>query len=118
MGGTHFDFHSQGLSVRPSSIIEINLYRAGQELLSNCVKYANASNATLQLMAREDKILLMLEDNGKGFDTKNPKLVNTDHGMGLKNVHDRIRFIKGSVQIESGSINGTTIIIETPQRLN
>jgi signal transduction histidine kinase len=118
LGGTRFDFHSQGLSVRPSTIIEINLYRVGQELLSNCVKYANASNATLQLMAREDKILLMLEDDGTGFDTKNPKPNNNDHGMGLKNVRDRISFIKGTVQIESGSVNGTTIIIETPQTLN
>jgi len=58
LGGTRFNFHTQGLSVRPENIVEINLYRVGQELLSNCVKYAEATSATLQLMVREDKILL------------------------------------------------------------
>jgi two-component system NarL family sensor kinase len=118
LGGTQFNFHSQGLSVRPENIIEINLYRVGQELLSNCIKYAKASNATLQLMARENKILLMLEDNGTGFDIQNPGSINKDHGMGLKNVRDRVSFIKGTVQIESDSVNGTTFIIETPQKIN
>lgn len=118
LGGTQFNFHSQGLSVRPENIIEINLYRVGQELLSNCIKYAKASNATLQLMARENKILLMLEDNGTGFDIQNPGSINKDHGMGLKNVRDRVSFIKGTVQIESDPVNGTTFIIETPQKIN
>jgi two-component system NarL family sensor kinase len=118
LGGTQFNFHSEGLSVRPENIIEINLYRVGQELLSNCIKYAKASNATLQLMARENKILLMLEDNGTGFDIQNPGSINKDHGMGLKNVRDRVSFIKGTVQIESDPVNGTTFIIETPQKIN
>ena len=118
LGVTHFDFYSHGMSERISKIIELSLYRVGQELLNNCVKYAHASNATLQLIADENNVTLMLEDNGVGFDVEHPKLSNENHGMGIKNIRERINFIKGTIRIESTPINGTLIVIEVPKKIN
>ncbi len=112
---TRFDFHTHGMSEKSDKIIELNLYRIGQELLTNCVKYARASNATLQLIADENSITLMLEDNGIGFDPQNIILKNKDHGMGIKNIHDRVSFINGTIRIESTPENGSLFVIEVPK---
>ena len=112
---THFDFHTHGMPEKSDKIVELNLYRIGQELLTNCVKYARASNATLQLIADEEGITLMLEDNGIGFDPQNLVLKNKDHGMGIKNIRDRVSFIKGVIRIESTPKNGSLFVVEVPK---
>jgi signal transduction histidine kinase len=116
MGLTHFNFLSHGLTKRLDNVIEINLYRVAQELINNCIKHAQATQATLQLIDYENTVLLMIEDNGKGFDTQNPKQVN-NNGMGLKNIRNRVNFIKGTLKTESVLGKGSTFIIETPKHL-
>ncbi|MGZ3749733.1 MAG: tetratricopeptide repeat-containing sensor histidine kinase [Bacteroidia bacterium] len=116
LGITRFDFISNGLPKGLDNIVEINLYRVAQELLNNCIKHAHAAKATLQLIDHENTLLLMIEDNGEGFDVKNIKQIN-NHGMGLKNIRNRINFIKGTIKIESHINKGSTFIIEIPKQL-
>ena len=113
LGSVQIDFKTYGISARLKEITEINLYRVAQELITNCVKHAKASKATLQLIAHESNLMLMLEDNGQGIATTSTQK-NTDGGMGLKNIRDRINFIKGTLKMESNIGTGTTFIIETP----
>lgn len=115
IGATHFDFHTHGVTERLDAVIESSLYRIGQELITNCIKYAKAKHATLQLLADGKSVTLMLEDDGVGFGLENTKSNPADTGgMGIKNIHDRVGFIKGTVRFESGPDNGTTCIVEVP----
>lgn len=116
LGTTKIDFKHFGVSSRLENIIEVNLYRVAQELISNCIKHAKATQATLQLIDHETSVLLMLEDNGKGFKRENTPN-NSDSGMGLKNISNRVAFIKGTFKVESASEQGTTLIIETPKNI-
>ncbi|HWY38022.1 MAG TPA: tetratricopeptide repeat protein [Bacteroidia bacterium] len=115
-GAIRMNFLSHGLTKRLDNIIEINLYRVAQELVNNCIKHAGATQATLQLIDHENTVLLMLEDNGKGFDAQNLKR-GKDTGMGLKNIHNRVNFIKGTLKSESIIDKGSTFVIETPKSL-
>ena len=111
----HIDFHTTGLTVRLDEIIEHNLYRIAQELLNNCVKHSEAKNATLQLIEEDENISLIFEDDGVGFDLENPILKDKNHGMGLKNIYNRVNFIKGNIRIESSPKNGSIFIIVVPK---
>lgn len=117
LGIIQLEFITHGITTRLEEIIEVTLYRVAQELVANCVKHAKASKATLQLIAHEDSILLMMEDNGKGLSTQASKPEADTGGMGLKNISDRVNFIKGTLKIESNPGRGTTFIIEAPKFL-
>jgi len=117
LGIVQLEFITHGITKRLEGIIEVTLYRVAQELVANCVKHSKASKATLQLIAHDDNILLMLEDNGKGLSAGSSKPEGDTGGMGLKNVNDRVNFIKGTIKIESNPQRGTTFIIEAPKYL-
>ncbi|GEM_PF-3109327 len=110
------DFHTNGLTERVDEVIEHNLYRIAQELLNNCIKHSKAEHATIQLIADDNTITLMFEDDGVGFDVNSPLLKNKNHGMGLKNIYNRVNFIKGTIHIESSPENGSSFIIEVPKK--
>ncbi|MEL6257080.1 MAG: sensor histidine kinase, partial [Bacteroidota bacterium] len=88
---------------------ELQLYRVAQELLQNVIKHAHASEVFLQLTYEEDKLTLMLEDDGQGFDTK-----KVSSGMGMQNIQNRVAQIDGKLDFDSLIGQGTTVIIEVP----
>ena len=91
--------------------MERQTYRIIQELLSNILKHADATEATIQLnKTDENEIILMVEDNGKGFD---PQLPGGD-GIGLTNLKARVGKLNGELHIDSGKGAGTTVSIEIP----
>jgi signal transduction histidine kinase len=92
-------------------LLETNYYRVAQELINNSLKHSQATKISLQLIDHDNDLLLMLEDNGVGFDqTKNSE------GMGLKNIKNRIDFLGGTFKIESVPEKGSTFIIEVPKK--
>lgn len=88
---------------------QINIYRIVQELLSNAIRHANATNIILQCSQNENIFYITLEDNGRGFDTFKQDGMN---GIGLSNIKNRVGFLKGKMEIESIVNEGTTINIE------
>ncbi|HNW50515.1 MAG TPA: sensor histidine kinase [Prolixibacteraceae bacterium] len=91
--------------------IEINLYRVIQELISNILKHANASEVTIQLLKKDKRLNVVVEDNGIGFDVNK---VKNKKGMGLRNIESRINSLDGELNIDSGKGAGTTITINIP----
>lgn len=87
---------------------QLILYRICNELLQNIVKHAQAQEALLSIVEQEGKIELIAEDNGRGMDTTSPH-----SGIGLKNIQERIRYLKGSLELESNP-TGTTLTILIP----
>lgn len=90
---------------------KLMLYRIIQESVNNALKYAHATQMSIQLSADINEISLLMEDNGKGFDIEE---VKQKGGIGLKNIQLRTDYLKGKFEIESSPKNGTTIIIEIP----
>jgi len=79
---------------------ELILYRAIGELISNTLRHAGASEASLSLFRTGDWLAIRYRDNGKGFDTghANPGLRS---GSGLGNIRSRIKSIRGDFSVTS-----------------
>src|SRR5262249_54396695 len=92
---------------------ELALYRITQELINNVLKHAEAKNVSLQIGYRDKKIILMIEDDGKGFDVAEHR-----DGYGLKNLEARTKLLNGTMHIESTLGKGTSILIEVPFQLS
>jgi signal transduction histidine kinase len=96
-------------------MLAVVLYRAFQELTNNVLKHANATEVSVHLIVNDEEALLMIEDNGEGFDSNNNKF-----GLGLKNLESRIKLYDGNLNIDSMLGKGTTSILKfkSPTRKN
>ena len=94
---------------RLPSETETVLYRVVQEALTNIVKHAQAEHVSLVLQSKPGKVNAVIEDDGRGFSTDE----ESDNGLGLVGMRERVALIGGRVEIESSSA-GTTIVVEVP----
>ncbi len=102
-------YQSLGMDTRIEISSEIIIYRIIQELLNNSMKHAAATNVMVQLIKGEDRLSIMVEDDGKGFDTGLPAH-NT--GAGLTSIRSRVDYLKGQLEIHSEPGKGTLVNIE------
>jgi len=110
--GLQINFIAYDLEERLEEQTEISIYRIMLELINNIVKHAQASKATVQLIRYPSYINITIEDNGKGFDFN--KISASKNGIGLGNVAARVEYLKGRMEVDSGTDKGTTIILEIP----
>jgi len=89
---------------------QLIVYRVLQELLHNIVKHADATQVLVQLNAFDEEITLVVEDNGKGFDTSETDMT----GIGLGSIKSRVNLLKGFLDIASKEGVGTTVTINFP----
>jgi signal transduction histidine kinase len=92
---------------------ELALYRITQELINNVLKHAEAKHVSLQIGQRDEKIILMMEDDGKGFNVNAHK-----GGYGLNNLDARTKLMHGTMTIDSQPGKGTSVLIEIPYKFN
>jgi two-component system NarL family sensor kinase len=104
-----------GFEQRPSEVIEINLYRIIQELLTNIIKYATAKEIHIQVSRENGLITLMVEDDGIGFEIEKLK---DSKGNGWHNINSRVELLKGTIEIDSKPGKGTAIFIEILEQNN
>ncbi|MHA4736511.1 tetratricopeptide repeat-containing sensor histidine kinase [Dyadobacter sp. MSC1_007] len=100
----HFGFEN-----RLDSQVEVVLYRIVQELLNNVLKYADATEAQVQLTWVDNHVSVTVEDNGKGFDVKT---LEVNKGAGLRNVQARVDYLNGTLDIQSKPGEGTSVLVE------
>lgn len=106
------DLFIEGLDEeRLDANVEAVLYRVLQECVNNVVKHAKANTLDICVIRDKDGISITLEDNGKGFDTKNTAKFE---GIGLKNIITRINYLKGTVEWHSSPDKGTLVEINVP----
>ncbi|MEM9024805.1 MAG: sensor histidine kinase, partial [Bacteroidota bacterium] len=91
--------------------LEISLYRSVQELLSNTIRHAQATETSIQLVRHEDHLSLLVADNGKGFD---PEAMRASSGIGIAGISKRITALGGNVSIDSQPGHGVTAVLEVP----
>ena len=101
-----------GLENRLENSLELTIFRIIQELITNVIKHANATETTIHLTNHDDCLNIMIEDNGKGFNQS--QITTKNKGMGISSIDKRIEHLKGKMTIESEINKGTTIIIDIP----
>ncbi len=105
---TQADLHSAGLvDERLPSEVETALYRIAQEALNNIAKYSRATHVEVILERRSDCVLLIVEDDGVGFDVAGS---GAKGGFGLIGMQERAALVGASLEIESAPGQGTTIL--------
>lgn len=87
-----------------------DLFRITQELVNNTLKYSGARHISLDVVRHDDRIVLMYEDDGKGFDPA------AKRGYGLSNIESRVAGLSGSVEFDSAPGAGSRATIEIPYR--
>ena len=95
--------------------MELSLFRIAQEALSNVRRHAGAQKAELRLAFEEDGVILLVEDDGIGFQapTDLTDLVQEGH-FGLMGIRERVDLYEGSFSIQPGPGGGTRALIRLP----
>ena len=88
------------------------LFHIGQEALANVAKHARAKQVDISLWSTDERVLMEIHDNGKGFEMEN---VNASIGHGLANIQTRVRAVGGDVDISSVVDEGTTVLAWVPR---
>ena len=108
--GVAATLHSAGLlDDRLPADTETALYRIAQEALTNVAKHAAATNVEVILERRGNAVLLVVEDNGQGFDMDAPDLPG--HGFGLVGMRERAALVGAVLEIESSPGMGTAVFV-------
>ncbi len=86
--------------------IKINFYRIAQEALLNINKYAQATEVKLSFKIKNNTLKLLIKDNGIGFDLNKKR-----KGIGLSNIHSRMKNLGGNALISSSINSGTNVVV-------
>jgi signal transduction histidine kinase len=101
---------SLGSSARLARNVETTIYRLVQEALSNIERHAGARRANVTLARHADRIIVMVEDDGRGFE---PSSVPEDR-IGLPGMRERVAILGGTFSLESTPGGGTAVIARIP----
>ncbi len=110
-----FHFHSQNIDGKFSDASEIQIYRIIQELLNNIIKHSKASEAVITIVSKPDSIFITIKDDGIGIMTKgSEETLKHKFGFGLTGIMERVRILKGKIDIKSLPGKGTGVFINLP----
>jgi signal transduction histidine kinase len=103
-------FKARGLNgERLPAAVETALYRVVQEAVTNVVRHASATRIDVLIERRDGRVMLMVEDDGKGFV---PETAGGTERFGLIGMRERAEALGGTLTIESAPGGGTTIAVE------
>lgn len=92
--------------------IKMAFFRIVQELSQNAIKHSDAEHFIVQVTQSEKSISLVVEDDGKGFDPVATR--GSSHGIGIKNIENRVKVLDGKLEISSRPGGPTIFEIEVP----
>jgi PAS domain S-box-containing protein len=100
---------------RLAPALELNLFRIMQEAVNNIEKHARAREVRLRIAFHGGSIVLKIQDDGRGFDSKRGRTGKGKwRGIGLTNMRERAEFLGGTCTVESAPKRGTTITVRVP----
>jgi PAS domain S-box-containing protein len=95
--------------------LKILIYRILQEALNNVAKHSQADRVKVSLVSVENRIELVIKDNGKGFDLIGVQAMDSQkRGLGLENIKERTIIFGGTLDIDTAPGQGTTICVSWP----
>lgn len=100
---------------RLAESVETGLFRLAQETLNNIKKHAQAKTVSLGLEKKKDDVVMVIEDDGVGFDMDEiKKRASQDSGFGLSGMNERVQSLSGVVKIVSKPGEGTRVMVTVP----
>jgi hypothetical protein len=87
------------------------VFRVVQEALQNVIKHAGAKTVTIKMCYFPNQLLLRVIDDGKGIDMS---LLNGHSSLGMTNMHQRARLLKGDLSVLSDGRSGTEVALNIP----
>jgi chemotaxis family two-component system sensor kinase Cph1 len=114
--GIAADFCSRHCEERLSTHIETTLYRVVQEALTNVARHAEARHASIVLERRPDCVVVIVEDDGIGFDVRTDADDDGRRHFGLVGIRERAALLGGTATIESSATMGTSVFVQLPLR--
>jgi signal transduction histidine kinase len=108
------EFVSSAPDMRLGVDVETNLYRITQEALHNVVKHAQARSVSVMLTHRDQHAMLVIEDDGRGFDGMAIADPQGASGFGLVSMRQRATLAGGELEIDSTPGAGTSIFVRVP----
>ena len=109
--GLTVQFEAIGFDERLPVDVEIALYRIVQESMTNIVRHAQATRADVILEWRQNKLIIIVEDNGVGIDDES--IMNGDR-LGIVGMRERAEMLGGECTVERTAGTGTTVLVEVP----
>lgn len=95
--------------------IKIAIYRIFQESLNNIVKHAHATNISIRIEKKDDRVCFSIEDDGIGFDAHQRVMpVRKKRGLGLAAINERVKMLGGSFDVRSAKGKGTRLTYTIP----
>ncbi|WP_461610980.1 sensor histidine kinase [Cytobacillus kochii] len=107
---TKITFMNVGKEVRLPSQYEVALFRLIQEAVQNAMKHADAEEIIVKIEINNERIAVVIRDNGKGFDINKKKA----QSFGIIGMRERVELLEGQLSIDSNIGKGTIIIIQVP----
>jgi signal transduction histidine kinase len=102
---------------RLASALELGLFRALQESLTNVHRYSGASEVDICVAADAEEVLLTVQDNGRGIAAEIVREFR-DHGsgvgIGLSGMRERMIELGGRLELSSGDAHGTLVCARVP----
>jgi signal transduction histidine kinase len=96
---------TSGLPPSLPEAVRTAVYRVVQEALTNAARHARATSIEVSVEVRDGELVVVIRDNGAGFDTK----AADRRGLGLLGMQERVNDLGGGLQIHSETGHGTTI---------
>jgi signal transduction histidine kinase len=109
--GIRIDYVSYGIQDTLPTEISTHLFRIVQEALTNAIRHSEPVEINIQLLGSREKITLMVQDDGKGF---NYTAGRPGTGHGIDHMRDRVSILNGTFEMQSQPGSGTVIIIKIP----
>ncbi len=98
-----------GMNKRLNATTEIMLFRIIQELLNNIIKHAQATEAIIQFIRENERLSVIVEDNGRGFNTQD---ADGQNHSGIATIQSRVNYLNGKMSIDSEKNVGTTVMMD------
>ena len=114
--GINVEVQFNGTEERLPPAIEVTLFRIAQGAIGNILEHSDAKNTLVNLDCNDSECLLVIEDDGKGFDVR--KITQVDpsgRGAGVFTMKERAKLVYGTCRIESKPGHGTRVMVKIPK---
>lgn len=105
------DFQCQQAPPAIEAEVALALFRVAQEALHNVAKHSHATNVQIELVGENGNVELRVSDDGVGFD---PEGANSQSGLGMISMRERVRFVGGTLSLRSKPSMGTQVEAVVP----
>jgi signal transduction histidine kinase len=102
------------LEGRPPAPVENAVYRMVQEALDNVVEHSGAGKAAVRVWKERGRLFCSVRDSGRGFDHAGAQPPGRGRGLGLIAIRERLRELRGTLQIDTAPGRGTDLLILVP----